>query len=135
MLGQLIRDILYIFHHRHIPFSHFPQLTCLLLIDFYTYSHSYKATEKTNNKILKRNFTVLQTYAVSIFQMLKAPIDKYYATLILGVLQIVGAGTCVLLVHYTGKRPLTLFSTSGAGICCILVAIYDIYIKTVRNDV
>ncbi|KAH9627997.1 hypothetical protein HF086_017972 [Spodoptera exigua] len=74
--------------------------------------------------------TTLQTYAVSIFQMLRAPIDKYYATLILGVLQIVGAGTCVLLVHYTGKRPLTLFSTSGAGICCILVAIYDVYIKT-----
>ncbi|XP_022832868.1 facilitated trehalose transporter Tret1-like isoform X1 [Spodoptera litura] len=74
--------------------------------------------------------TTLQTYAVSIFQMLRAPIDKYYATLILGVLQIVGAGTCVLLVHYTGKRPLTLFSTGGAGICCILVAIYDIYIKT-----
>lgn len=73
--------------------------------------------------------TTLQTYAVSIFQMLKAPIDKYYATLILGVLQIVGAGTCVLLVHYTGKRPLTLFSTGGAGICCILVATYDIYIK------
>nr|XP_049692209.1 facilitated trehalose transporter Tret1 isoform X1 [Helicoverpa armigera]XP_049692211.1 facilitated trehalose transporter Tret1 isoform X1 [Helicoverpa armigera] len=73
--------------------------------------------------------TTLQTYAVMIFQILKAPIDKYYATLIIGVLQIVGAGTCVLLVHYTGKRPLTLFSTAGAGVCCILVASYDIYIK------
>ncbi|XP_026730626.1 facilitated trehalose transporter Tret1 [Trichoplusia ni] len=74
--------------------------------------------------------TTLQTYAVSIFQMLKAPIDKYYATLILGLLQIVGATLCVLLVHYTGKRSLTLFSTGGAGVCCILVASYDIYIKT-----
>ncbi|KAJ8737190.1 hypothetical protein PYW07_000461 [Mythimna separata] len=73
--------------------------------------------------------TTLQTYAVSIFQMLKAPIDKYYATLILGVLQIVGACACVLLIHYTGKRPLTLLSTAGAGVCCFLVAIYDIYIK------
>lgn len=61
--------------------------------------------------------------------MLEAPIDKYYATLILGLLQMVGSATCVTLVHYTGKRPLTIFSTMGAGICCLLVAAYDIYIK------
>ncbi|CAH2103571.1 unnamed protein product [Euphydryas editha] len=73
--------------------------------------------------------TTLQTYAVSIFQMLEAPIDKYYATLILGILQLLGAGICVLLVHYTGKRPLTFFSTATAGICCLLVAGYDGYIK------
>ncbi|XP_047524305.1 facilitated trehalose transporter Tret1-like [Pieris napi] len=73
--------------------------------------------------------TTLQTYAVSIFQMLEAPIDKYYATLILGVLQIVGSGGCVLMVHYTGKRPLTFFSTAGAGVCCLLVAGYDGYIQ------
>lgn len=75
---------------------------------------------------------MLQTYAVSIFQMLEAPIDKYYATLILGILQILGSGACVLLVHYTGKRPLAFFSTGVAGICCILVAIYDLYARTVR---
>ncbi|XP_012549079.2 facilitated trehalose transporter Tret1-like isoform X1 [Bombyx mori] len=74
--------------------------------------------------------TTLQTYAVSIFQMLEAPIDKYYATLILGILQILGSGACVLLVHYTGKRPLAFFSTGVAGICCILVAIYDLYART-----
>ncbi|XP_045489849.1 facilitated trehalose transporter Tret1-like [Pieris rapae] len=73
--------------------------------------------------------TTLQTYAVSIFQMLEAPIDKYYATLILGVLQIVGSGGCVLMVHYTGKRPLTFFSTAGAAVCCLLVAGYDVYIQ------
>lgn len=75
---------------------------------------------------------VLQTYAVSIFQTLEAPIDKYYATLILGILQLLGASICVLLVHYTGKRPLTFFSTVTAGICCFLVAGYDGYNKTVR---
>ncbi|XP_034839210.1 facilitated trehalose transporter Tret1-like isoform X1 [Maniola hyperantus] len=74
--------------------------------------------------------TTLQTYAVSIFQMLEAPIDKYYATLILGILQIVGSCVCVVLVHYTGKRPLTFFSTAAAGVCCILVAGYDGYFKT-----
>lgn len=74
--------------------------------------------------------TTLQTYAVSIFHMLEAPIDKYYATLILGILQILGTGLCVVLVHYTGKRPLTLFSTAGAAVCCLLVAGYDRYMKS-----
>lgn len=78
--------------------------------------------------------TTLQTYAVSIFQSLKAPIDKYYATLILGLLQIIGSSICVLLVHYTGKRPLTFFSTGGAGVCCILVAAFDFYIKMYGTD-
>lgn len=73
--------------------------------------------------------TTLQTYAVTIFQMLEAPIDKYYATLILGVIQLIGSGICIGLVHYTGKRPLTLFSTIGGGICCLLLALYDAYIK------
>ncbi|XP_061704521.1 facilitated trehalose transporter Tret1-like [Cydia pomonella] len=73
--------------------------------------------------------TTLQTYAVSIFQMLEAPIDKYYATLILGIVQILGSSACVALVHYTGKRPLAVFSTAGAGICCVLVAAYDGYIQ------
>lgn len=72
--------------------------------------------------------TTLQTYAVSIFQMLEAPIDKYYATMILGILQMVGTGVCVLLVHFTGKRPLSIVSTAGAAICCLLVAGYDFYI-------
>ncbi|XP_046976948.1 facilitated trehalose transporter Tret1-like isoform X1 [Vanessa cardui] len=74
--------------------------------------------------------TTLQTYAVTIFQMLEAPIDKYYATLILGILQILGSITCVMLVHYTGKRPLTFFSTATAGICCLLVAGYEGYMKS-----
>ncbi|XP_038216920.1 facilitated trehalose transporter Tret1-like [Zerene cesonia] len=74
--------------------------------------------------------TTLQTYSVSIFQMLEAPIDKYYATLILGVLQIAGSCASVSLVHWTGKRPLTLLSTAGAGLVCLLVASYDAYIIT-----
>ncbi|XP_045509445.1 facilitated trehalose transporter Tret1-like [Colias croceus] len=74
--------------------------------------------------------TTLQTYSVSIFQMLEAPIDKYYATLILGLLQIAGSLASVSLVHCAGKRPLTLLSTAGAGLVCLLVAGYDVYILT-----
>ncbi|XP_013179479.1 PREDICTED: facilitated trehalose transporter Tret1-like [Papilio xuthus] len=73
--------------------------------------------------------TTLQTYAVSIFQALDAPLDKYRATLVLGAVQIAGAACCVLLVRFAGKRTLTLVSTAGAGVCCLLLSAYDIYIK------
>ncbi|CAK1588770.1 unnamed protein product [Parnassius mnemosyne] len=73
--------------------------------------------------------TTLQTYAVSIFQALDAPLDKYRATLILGAVQLAGAGACVLLVRITGKRTLTLVSTAGAAACCLLLAAYDLHMK------
>lgn len=68
--------------------------------------------------------TTLQTFAVQIFQTLKAPIDKYYATMLLGIVELMGALLCVIVIHYTGKRPLTFFSTIGCGICFIIVATY-----------
>lgn len=68
--------------------------------------------------------TTLQTYAVQIFHTLKAPIDKYYATVLLGAVEIVGTLFCVVLVHYTGKRPLVLISTVGCGLCFFGTATY-----------
>ena len=68
--------------------------------------------------------TTLQTYAVRIFAMLGAPIDKYLATLYLGLVELAGSLVCVVLVHWTGKRPLTFFSTAGNGLCYIVVATY-----------
>lgn len=68
--------------------------------------------------------TTLQTFAVQIFQTLKAPIDKYYATLILGIVELLGSLLCVIAVHYTGRRRLTFFSTIGCGVCFIIVATY-----------
>lgn len=65
--------------------------------------------------------------------MLQAPLDKYHATLILGILQILGTSSCVLFVHYTGKRPLAFLSTIGSGTCCLLVAGYDVYVRTVSR--
>ena len=35
---------------------------------------------------------------------------------------------CVVLVHYTGKRPLALFSTLGVGICFVVAATY-VYVQ------
>lgn len=61
--------------------------------------------------------TPLQTYAVQIFNTLKAPVDKYYATFLLGMAELLGTILCVILVHFTGKRPLVLISTIGCGLC------------------
>ncbi|XP_018908021.1 facilitated trehalose transporter Tret1 isoform X2 [Bemisia tabaci] len=66
--------------------------------------------------------TVIQTYVVSIFEDLGAPIDKYFAAMLFGLVELAGALTCVGLIHYTGKRPLTMFSTVGCGICLFGVA-------------
>lgn len=72
--------------------------------------------------------TTLQTFAVQIFQTLKAPIDKYYCTLLLGIVELLAALLCVTAIHYTGKRPLAFFSTIGCGICFITVATYAYFI-------
>lgn len=75
--------------------------------------------------------TTLQTYAVQIFHTLKAPIDKYYATVLLGAVEIVGTLVCVVLVHFTGKRPLVLISTLGCGLCFLGTATYARYLDEV----
>jgi SP family facilitated glucose transporter-like MFS transporter 8 len=74
--------------------------------------------------------TTLQTYAVSIFANLGTPIDKYVATLFLGLVELGGALLCVILVHWTGKRPLTFVSTIGNGVCFIVVATYAYFHST-----
>lgn len=75
--------------------------------------------------------TPLQTYSVQIFHTLKAPIDKYYATIFLGVCELLGTIVCVILVHFTGKRPLMLVSTIGCGLCFLGTATYAYYIDLV----
>jgi len=77
--------------------------------------------------------TTLQTYAVSIFAKLGTPIDKYVATLYLGLVELSGALLCVILVHWTGKRPLTFVSTIGNGVCFIVVATYAYFYSTEKS--
>ncbi|XP_075211824.1 facilitated trehalose transporter Tret1-like isoform X1 [Lycorma delicatula] len=78
--------------------------------------------------------TTLQTFAVSIFAELGTPIDKYVATLLLGLVQLLGALMCVVLVHWTGKRPLALISMTGCGICFTVVAVYAQWLSPQTND-
>ncbi|XP_031636749.1 facilitated trehalose transporter Tret1 isoform X2 [Contarinia nasturtii] len=75
--------------------------------------------------------TPLQTYAVQIFNTLKAPIDKYYATILLGGAELVGAFGCVVLVHITGKRSLVFSSLIGTGVCFFATATYAHFLHTV----
>lgn len=62
---------------------------------------------------------------------MKAPIDKYSATIILGAAELIGAFTCVLLVHLTGKRPLVFVSLIGTGCCFFGAATYAWYLDDV----
>ncbi|XP_011175856.1 facilitated trehalose transporter Tret1 [Solenopsis invicta] len=66
----------------------------------------------------------LQTFAVVIFAKLNAPIDKYTATVFLGVAQLIGTILCVLTIHLMGKRKLSFLSVGGSGICFLITAIY-----------
>lgn len=66
----------------------------------------------------------LQTFAVIIFAKLKAPIDKYTATVFLGVAQLAGTIVCVVVIHFLGKRKLSFISVSGTGLCFFITAVY-----------
>uniref|UniRef100_A0A182IJQ0 Major facilitator superfamily (MFS) profile domain-containing protein n=1 Tax=Anopheles atroparvus TaxID=41427 RepID=A0A182IJQ0_ANOAO len=75
--------------------------------------------------------TTLQTYAVQIFHTLKAPINKYYATCLLGLTELIGTLFCVFLVHRTGKRPLVFISTIGCAACFFGAACYAYFLNDI----
>lgn len=66
----------------------------------------------------------LTTYAVPVFNSLNSPIDGYFATIILGVMQLLGCLFSMLLIQILGKRVLTLVSLVGTSICFLIVAVY-----------
>ncbi|KAL7728352.1 hypothetical protein ACLKA6_007446 [Drosophila palustris] len=75
--------------------------------------------------------TPLQTYAVQIFHTLKAPMNKYHATILLGVAEMISTILGVILIHFTGKRPLVLVSTIGTGLCFLGTATYAHFLNEV----
>ncbi|XP_050100885.1 uncharacterized protein LOC126581345 [Anopheles aquasalis] len=78
--------------------------------------------------------TTLQTYAVQIFHTLKAPINKYFATSLLGLTELIGTLFCVLLVHFTGKRPLVFISTIGCALCFFFTASYAYFLNDIPGS-
>lgn len=79
--------------------------------------------------------TTLQTYAVPIFAQLKAPVDKYFATMLLGIVELIGTAICVLLVRFVGKRKLTFFSTFGCSFCFFSTSIYAYFIDKIPGEI
>lgn len=72
--------------------------------------------------------TTLQTYAVPIFAQLRAPVDKYFATMLLGIVELLGTALCVMLVRFAGKRKLTFFSILGCCVCFFSTSIYAYFV-------
>lgn len=66
----------------------------------------------------------LQTYAVQIFASLRAPVDKYVATVYLGLAEVLGCAFCMIMIRKLGKRKLNFVSLITAGICFVLVGTY-----------
>lgn len=64
------------------------------------------------------------TYSVLIFDALKAPINEYHATVIMGSVQALGCAISVLIVHILGRRKLNFISVIGSGVCYMCIAIY-----------
>ncbi|CAH1394967.1 unnamed protein product [Nezara viridula] len=71
--------------------------------------------------------TTLQTFAVGMFKEVGSPLDEYKATVILGLVQLVGALVCVCLVKFTGRRKLAVSTSMVAGIVFILVGAGNFY--------
>lgn len=66
--------------------------------------------------------------------MLETPINKYQATVLLGVCELIGATLCVLLVRYTGKRPLVLLSLIVSALCFSSTGLYARYYGISPNE-
>ncbi|OXU23108.1 hypothetical protein TSAR_008500 [Trichomalopsis sarcophagae] len=77
---------------------------------------------------------VLQVYAVIILDELKTPIDKYKATVIVGIAQVVGTIICVFIIHFTGKRKLSFFSVFCTGLSLLLISVYGYLIMHGQID-
>ncbi|KAK5646888.1 hypothetical protein RI129_005352 [Pyrocoelia pectoralis] len=74
----------------------------------------------------------LQTFGVIIFATLKVPINKHYATILMGSCQFIGTLLCTFIVPYCGKRITALVPISCLCICNICLGIYA-YIYQVTN--
>lgn len=64
------------------------------------------------------------TYSILIFDALKAPINEYYAAVIMGTVQALGCGISVLVVHILGRRKLNFISIIGSAVCYLFIAAY-----------
>lgn len=72
--------------------------------------------------------TSLITYAIPIFRALKAPINEYYITVVMGSMQLLGCIIATTVIKHLGKRVTNFISLLGSSLCLVFVASY-IYIN------
>ncbi|KAG5861549.1 hypothetical protein JTB14_026356 [Gonioctena quinquepunctata] len=75
--------------------------------------------------------TPLQAYAIKIFNVFKAPLNEYYSTVLLGLVQLLGCILSISLIGYLGKRIINFISVFGTAICFIVVGTYA-YINEIK---
>lgn len=68
--------------------------------------------------------TTLGIYAIKIFEVFKVPMDKYFATVLMGCVQLMGCIVCMIFINRFGKRSMNFVSLLGTAICFIVVAAY-----------
>lgn len=68
--------------------------------------------------------STLTVYSIKIFETLKVPVDKYYATVIMGSVQLLGCVICMSFIHAYGKRIMNFISLMGVAVCFLIVATY-----------
>ncbi|KAK4880580.1 hypothetical protein RN001_008726 [Aquatica leii] len=78
--------------------------------------------------------STLQTYAVKLFQTLRSPIDVYYATIIMGVAELLGSIVSLFLVRFFGKRIMAFVSIVGVGLSDFIIGTYA-YIMDIQTFV
>lgn len=54
--------------------------------------------------------------------------------MLLGIAEMAGTITCVILVHFTGKRPLVFMSAIGCGLCFLGTATYAYFLNSVPGS-
>lgn len=66
----------------------------------------------------------VNVYAVTLFQILKVSINSYYATILVGVVEIFGSIFLVFLVKFLGKRVLSFVTQFGISLCFLITGFY-----------
>lgn len=72
-------------------------------------------------------------YAAKIFQDSGATINKYLATVIIGIVRLIFTIVACILCRRCGRRPLTMISAFGCGISMLAFGIYE-WIKVYWTD-
>lgn len=75
--------------------------------------------------------TPVTAYAVEIFNLLQVPLSSYYATVLMGSLNLIATILCAVILRSLGKRRLAFVALSGVSLCFIITSSYcflnDIY--------